>query len=227
MNFLSHFYFERYATTSERVFGGILPDLLKNADKRYVFHPNRFEDILLDHVKMKPISEGWYRHVEVDRLFHNSPFFFEHTHRLRLQIQDSLKGLPIRPSFLAHVSLELLLDHLLLKHEMINLDRFYEDLLAVDDATIAKYLHTIGLQDPSVFMKYYHQFVESKYTYEYIDISKISYPLFNIAKRIWDFKPLPEHHERLRDSLISYVDRELTDYKSIYIEIQDKLSLMD
>ncbi len=227
MNFLSHFYFERYATQPERVLGGILPDLLKNADKKYMFHPNRFETILLDHPQYKPIYEGWNRHLEVDRIFHNTPFFFDHTHRLRIKIQDSLSGLPVRPSFLAHVALELILDHLLLKHQVINVDRFYEDLEKVHPDTIIKFLKIVGLEDTTKFMSYYERFVNSKYTYEYADITRISHALFNIAKRIWDFEPVAGHHLKLTEELIMYTDKQLTDYKSIYFEIQDRLSLAE
>jgi hypothetical protein len=83
MNFLSHFYFERFATTPERVVGSLLPDLLKNADKNFVLKPNNFEDLLGSNPLQSDLLKGWNGHVEVDRLFHNSDYFFHHTHEIK------------------------------------------------------------------------------------------------------------------------------------------------
>ena len=39
MNFLSHYYFDRTETNCYHILGTVLPDLLKNADKTIVLHP--------------------------------------------------------------------------------------------------------------------------------------------------------------------------------------------
>jgi len=70
MNFLSHFYFERFATNPERIVGGLLPDLLKNADKSFMLKPRQYEDELLNNPLLEQMYIGWNRHIEVDRLFH-------------------------------------------------------------------------------------------------------------------------------------------------------------
>ena len=99
MNFLSHYYFERYSPHAESILGALLPDLLKNVDKQYNFHPQRIEEQLFAQPKTRWISEGWYRHVEVDRLFHNADFFFRHAHALRKQLDPVVGHLPVRASF--------------------------------------------------------------------------------------------------------------------------------
>lgn len=75
MNFLSHYYFERFASFPELVLGSLLPDLLKNIDKNYSFQIQRSERELDFHPKALAITEGWLRHVEVDKVFHSSDFF--------------------------------------------------------------------------------------------------------------------------------------------------------
>ncbi|MFZ4261093.1 hypothetical protein ACFRAE_03565 [Sphingobacterium sp. HJSM2_6] len=226
MNFLSHFYFERFAIHSQRLVGALLPDLLKNVDKSYTFHPQKSEEILFANPKTRQISEGWYRHVEVDKLFHGSEFFLEHCHQLRLQLQKPLAGLPIRPSFMAHIAIELLLDHLLIEQELVNVSRLYEHLEHADRNSIRSYLKTIAVPDIEAFMKFYEDFISWKYIFEYKDINAISKPLFNIAKRIWQFETNADQRMELTQVLIDYKAKELQNFKVIYAYIQDNMTYL-
>ncbi|MCL7988884.1 hypothetical protein M8998_13115 [Sphingobacterium sp. lm-10] len=225
MNFLSHFYFERYASESARVVGCLLPDLLKNADKEYVFHPNRFEEQLFAHPQMIEIYQGWYRHVAVDKIFHSSPFFLEHNHQLRKRLDPILSHLPVRASFMGHISLELLLDHLLIQHEMVNVNRLYEHLAHVNRPMLKKFLEIIGLVDTSKFFHFYDRFLEWKYIHEYADLRGLSVPLFNIAKRIWSFEVTETDYKVLADELETYTADSLKDFREIFRYVQDKLPL--
>jgi len=224
VNFLSHYYFERYSPQSEIVLGGLLPDLLKNVDKQYNFHPQRVESALFALPQTRWISEGWYRHVEVDKLFHSAPFFLEHCHRLRKQLDPIVQHLPIRASFLAHISIELLLDHLLIEHSRVNVQRLYEHLAHVSKPTIEKYLKLLGDVDIPRFMAFYERFLESKYILQYQDIANIAHALFNICKRVWVFENSTDDIDRLTACLLSYKQQFLGDYLDIFHYIQDNLS---
>lgn len=224
MNFLSHFYFERYASNPERVVGCILPDLLKNVDKGYVFHPNRYEEQLFAHPLLVEMYKGWYGHVEVDKLFHGSDFFVEHNHQLRKKLDPVLEDLPIRASFMGHIALELLLDHLLIRDQAVNVGRLYEHLEHINRTILVKFLDIVGLEDTKPFMSFYDKFIAWRYIFEYADISQIHYPLFNIAKRVWDFEVDDAHREALTHELITYEKNHLSDYKYIYKYIQDNLT---
>jgi len=224
VNFLSHYYFERYSPHSERVLGALLPDLLKNVDKGYNFHPQRFEEVLFAHPKTTWISEGWYRHVEVDRLFHTSDFFLQHTHALRKQLDPIVDHLPIRASFLAHIALELLLDHLLIDQDLVNANRLYEHLAHVQKATIEKYLLTLGEVDTVRFFVFYERFIASRYILDYADLPNLSYALFNICKRVWTFDVTDQDRRALTACLQQYKEKQLSDYMGIFHEIQDKIA---
>lgn len=223
MNFLSHYYFERFSGTSERVVGSILPDLLKNVDKDYNFHPHRFEERLWSSIDTFEIDTGWKRHVEVDRLFHGSLFFIDHNHRLRKILDPILADLPIRASFFAHIAIELVLDHLLIRDEAINVGRLYEHLVAANQQAIRKYLFVIGLQDATRFMSFYQQFIEWRYIFDYADLANISKPLFAISKRVWQFEENEGHHMRITEAISDYMESELQDYKAIFDYIQDNI----
>lgn len=223
MNFLSHFYFERFATNAERIVGGLLPDLLKNADKSFFLKPRQFEDELLDNPLLQQIYIGWNRHIEVDRLFHNSTYFFHHTHQLKLNIQSSLVGLPIRPSFMAHIALELLLDHILTQQKAVSIDKFYGAMSQVNEDAIRKFLTINQLSDIPKFERFYHQFIEWKYMYDYAHIERIAGALFNICKRVWKFDVSEDQKKLLTDQLVSYLHHDMSDYLEIYQYIQYEL----
>ena len=223
MNFLSHYYFERFAKDPEQVLGGLLPDLLKNVDKKYAINLSKFEDLVYSNSKYQAISEGWVGHLEVDKIFHSSDFFYSHTHSLRKHIETVVDDLPIRASFLAHIALELLLDHNLITHKILSVDRLYEYLGQVDRNSLRNYLKIFEIVDIAKFDNFYDKFVASRYIFKYEEIENIPHALFNICKRIWSFDIEEKHLSMLTLKLKEYNERELQDFKSIYTFIQDKL----
>jgi hypothetical protein len=223
VNFLSHYYFERYAVEPEQVLGGLLPDLLKNVDKKYAFQIHKYDDVLRSTPKSQAITEGWLRHVEIDRLFHNSDFFYKHTHQLRLAIEGDITDLPVRASFLAHIGLELLLDHELIVHELLNVGRLYEHLAQVDRKALTTYLQNLGGIDIDRFFIFYDRFVSSRYIFDYAKIENLPHALFNICKRVWNFEATKTHIQVLGDRLDEYKQTQLQDFFEIYSDLSQKL----
>jgi len=224
VNFLSHFYFERYSTSAERVLGTLLPDLLKNVDKQYNFQPQRYEEVFLANAVTSQILSGWYRHVEVDKLFHSSPYFMQHCHNLRKLLVPVLEGLPIRPSFMAHIAVELMLDHLLIREKMVNPLRLYEHLEAVPASVIKRSLGLLDTVDVPKFMDFYERFLSSRYIIQYAETKNVSYALFNICKRIWVFEVSDEQRQALTELLEEYLERQMKDFVSVFHYIQEELS---
>ena len=108
MNFLSHFYFDRNNRDPNFVMGSILPDLVKNTRKDWNFHPQKDAN-LYSSPELASLLKGWKRHLEIDKHFHSSAFFSAHTLAIRTAIGPVLENSPIRPSFIAHIALELML----------------------------------------------------------------------------------------------------------------------
>lgn len=223
MNFLSHYYFERYAVEPEQVLGGLLPDLLKNVDKSYSFQLHKYGDVLKITPRFEAITEGWQRHVEVDRLFHGSPFFYKHTHQLRLIIEKDIADLPVRASFLAHIALELVLDYKLIAHDILKVGRLYEHLEHVDRKALSAYLAVLGGIDINRFYIFYDRFIESKYIFDYAKVENLPHALFNICKRVWNFDASEQHLLQLGKRLQAYQQEHLTDFFEIYNYIGQKL----
>jgi len=192
--------------------GALLPDLLRNVDKRYVFHPRRHEAQLFADHRTRQISEGWYRHVEVDRVFHNSVFFLDHCRTLRKELVPLLDHLPIRPSFMAHIAIELLLDQLLMRDGLADPADMYERLDRADRSAVRRYLTVLGGVDVELFLQFYEKFVASRYVLEYAVDENIARALFSICGRVWDFSVRDGDCKNLTDCLVAFRDGNLANY---------------
>ena len=89
MNFLSHFYFDRNTDNCYHVLGTVLPDLLKNADKTIILHPEKLHH---ENKSINFIIQGWKKHLLVDRYFHSSDFFLTHSHQLKKLLVPAIPG---------------------------------------------------------------------------------------------------------------------------------------
>ena len=224
MNFLSHYYFERYSHNPELVLGSVLPDLIKNADKGINVLPQKFEDRFTNNPKLQSIYHGWMRHMETDRYFHNAPFFYEHTHALKLVHAPTVEGTPIRPSFLSHIALELLLDHLLLQHNWVHESDFYECLAEADRDITDKFLKLSGVQETGFFFTYFNSFMRAQYVGSYREFDQITFAIINICRRLCDVSLTADQKEKMTSAIIDYAGKLDGNFQPIFDEIRAQLS---
>jgi len=221
MNFLSHFYFDRDTDNCYHILGTVLPDLLKNADKTIVLHPEKLHHTNND---INSIIKGWNKHLEVDRYFHSSEFFLTHSHQLKLLLLPEIEGSPVKPFFLGHIALELILDNLLLTTQRVTADGFYHHLNECDDSIIAEFLTFAGLKDTAVFFKFYEGFKKSRYLFSYAETKQIAYALKRICMRVWKDPFTPEHEAKMNEILTAYRASLLNSFMLIFDEIENKLT---
>src|ERR1700749_37624 len=164
MNFLSHFYFDRDTDNCYLILGTILPDLLKNADKTIILHP---EKLVHQDAAVNSIIKGWNKHLEVDRYFHSSEFFIYHSHHLKKLLLPAIVGSPVKPFFIGHIALELILDNLLLTTQQVTAEGFYDHLDGCSESVVDEFLRFAGLKNTAIFFRYYDEFKRSKYLYTY------------------------------------------------------------
>src|ERR1700753_2696638 len=220
MNFLSHFYFDRDTTDCYLVLGTVMPDLLKNADKNVIIHPEKLHH---PNGAVNSIIRGWKKHLEVDRYFHGSQFFTEHSHQLKKELLPAVEGSPVKPFFLGHIALELILDNLLLTTHKVTADGFYEHLDGCEERIVDEFLKFAGLQNPSVFFKYYDDFKRSRYVYTYAKAKEVAYALKRICMRIWTNPFTPESEEKMTDAILAYRKRLMDSFMEIFDEIDGRL----
>jgi hypothetical protein len=220
MNFLSHYYFDRDATDCYFTLGTVLPDLLKNADKTIILHP---EKLVHSNPSVNSIIQGWNKHLLVDKYFHSSEFFLTHSHQLKKELSPAIIGSPVKPFFLGHIAIELILDNLLITNDEINVTNFYNHLDNCRKNIISEFLEFAGMKNPDVFFEFYDEFKSSRYLNTYINIDQITYALKRICMRVWNNPFTQQHEQDMTVILTTYRLSLLDNYKSIYQEISSQL----
>ncbi|MCC8423799.1 hypothetical protein [Mucilaginibacter sp. UR6-11] len=221
MNFLSHYYFDRNITDCYFILGTVLPDLLKNADKSIILHPEKLQH---PNSQVNSIIAGWNKHLDVDRYFHSSDFFATHSHQLKKILTPVIEGSPVKPFFLGHIAVELIIDNLLLTTGKITVDDFYAHLKGCDNAIIEEFLTVAGLKDCTRFFRFYEGFKSAGYLHTYSETTQIAYALKRICMRVWDNPFTAEHEARMNEALIAYRELLLPDFMEIFQEIGGKLA---
>ncbi len=220
MNFLSHFYFERDNHDPNMVIGVVLPDFVKNAQKDSNLYPLKEKHLFESVANENSILKGWGRHIAVDAVFHSSEFFKSNTTSLKQIILPVLENSPVKPFFLAHIGLELVLDHLLTIHGMVNINTFYEQLSEADTKALDSFLKKSGVADTTIFFKFLNSFISSRYLFSYQKIENISYALNRICMRLWD-SPFTEPQLALLTEKLSIFKTNLEEnYMSIFDNIE-------
>jgi len=220
MNFLSHFYFDRETTDCYFVLGTVLPDLLKNADKTIVLHPEKLRH---PDARVNSIIAGWNKHLDVDRYFHSSAFFATHSHQLKRELAPAIADSPVKPFFLGHIAVELIIDNLLLTTGKITVDDFYNHLRGCDNDVIEDFLTSAGLKDTTRFFRFFEGFKRDGYLHTYSETEQIAYALKRICMRIWENPFTPQHEAQMNQVIIAYRELLLPDFMSIFREIESKL----
>ncbi len=220
MNFLSHYYFDRHTSNCYHVLGTVLPDLLKNADKSIILHPEKhhYPDGDTHH-----IYNGWLKHLEIDRHFHNSDFFKTHSHQLKLELREVISGSPVKPFFLGHIAIELILDSLLLTTGRVKADDFYYHLSSCDHRSINEFLAVSGMTGPEVFTHFFDRFRTERYLHTYADASKVAYALKRICMRIWPSPFTPEQEAAMTNVIINYRNKIIDTFMEVFDEIERAL----
>lgn len=223
MNFLSHFYFDRETEDHNQVLGMVLPDLLKNANNEWTIRPEKKEEEYTN-LSLLNLYTGWKRHILVDKYFHSSSFFFEHSRNLRKRISQFLNDSPVKPFFVAHIALEIMLDSLLLKNNLIQPTVFYKHLLQIDKTTLSRFLEINKIDDPEQFIRFLNSFIKSRYLESYNDPVQIVYAINSLCKRLWPDSFNEKQKLQLTDSIIGYMIVLRNDYMVIFDEIEKKLN---
>ncbi|RVT96553.1 hypothetical protein EOD41_19780 [Mucilaginibacter limnophilus] len=221
MNFLSHYYFDCHTTDCYFVLGTVLPDLLKNADKNIILHPEK-----LQHTDkhVNSIIEGWKKHLEVDRYFHSSGFFLHHSHQLKLALTPVIQGSPVKPFFLGHIAIELILDNLLLTTGRVSADEFYDHLVSCEKSVVQEFLTFSGLEDTQIFFRFFESFKKDRYLHTYVDTHQIAYALKRICMRVWRNPFTVQQEVDIDEVLIAYRKAVYNDFMQVFTIIETEIA---
>lgn len=182
MNFLSHYYYTQSTTNPYYTLGAVLPDLFRNHHHEWKFHEI---DIVPDDEDMTWLLKGWLLHIEVDRIFHSSTPFADHTSHLRKKLVHVFTQPPKRPFFLAHIGYELILDALLIQSKYLDAHQFYQQLSKCNATVLDRFMTQLGIQNTEGFHKFLKSFIDSRYLVGYNRPKSLVYAMDQIGRRVW------------------------------------------
>lgn len=219
MNFLSHFYIDRNNGSTYYKFGTILPDLLRNYNRR--IRSNKIQDLVeFDNEDVRKIKSGIKKHYRVDKIFHYSEFFKSY-HAL---IKEKLISYQLpKPFFIPHLFLEILLDRVLLLQKKGICNEFYSNLKKVNFDLIEHFYINNPNYDHNEFCSYIEKFIQYQYIFSYSEKKNIIFAINKICSRIGLKPPYNDNHNDELTLFITEVENDLKkNYQDIFLEINIK-----
>lgn len=181
MNFFAHYYFYNKPGEHWHNAGLLFPDLL-----RIFTHNQRITEKDIKGYKgvgpSHPLAEGIKYHFLADHIFHNWDWFKEKNHSLALSIRNSDHPLE-RDWFLAHIFIELAIDHVLVSQKESMVSDLYTDLAACNEKEWVEFFEERKLSEAKIWYEGYKRFCEHRYIFTYKDTHNVIYALDRIYER--------------------------------------------
>lgn len=184
VNYFSHGY--RFIDRPYFLAGTAVPDWLSVVDRRV---RARRAAALPFQADVDPfvaeLSRGIVQHHEDDRWFHQGREFAETTLEFTVQIRDLLApDDSLRPSFLGHIIVELLLDDVLICRSPGRLDAYYSALEQIDAAVVQAIVNRIAPRQTSHLQPMIGIFCRERFLYDYAHDEKLLRRLNQVIRRV-------------------------------------------
>lgn len=197
MNYLAHGWL--HVDDPYFLAGTAIPDWLNVVDRRVrVRRKQAAPYCASDDPRLATIARGVVRHHEDDAWFHATPAFAELSLRFTVAVRDALapdEGL--RPSFLGHILVELLLDDVLAAEAPERLEAYYAALDQLDPAVVQAAVNQMSARPTDRLTELLPLFVRERFLYDYAEDGKLRRRLNQVMRRVG----LPELPERFESVL--------------------------
>lgn len=191
MNFFSH-----GITLLDRPYelaGAAVPDWMSYIDRR-VRARRKLAIEFVDDVdpQVAAVARGIVRHHDDDRTFHGCRAFTELNLQFTVEFRDRVPpDDTMRPSFVGHITVELMLDAYLHEKYPGRLDRYYDALRAVSPETVQSAVNRMATGTADKLVKVIPGFIKEKFLYDYSDDQQLLRRLNQVMKRV-GFDQLPD-----------------------------------
>lgn len=143
------------------------------------------------------LAQGIVRHHADDGWFHETPAFaqlsVDFAGRIRRATHDA-DGM--RPSFVGHILVELLLDATLIEDNPMALEAYYESLAQVSPRLVAEQVSAMSGQNASDLETLIPKFIETRFLEDYEDNSRLCFRLNQVMRRV-GLNELPAEFQEL------------------------------
>lgn len=161
------------------------------------------------------IAAGVLQHHRDDDWFHRTPAFAELSWSFTVAIRDRLgSDQGMRPSFLGHILVELLLDSELIRAAPSQLARYYTALDSLDADLVAWTVNQMASVRVENLAPFIPRFSAERFLYDYAEDAKLLFRLNHVMRRV-KLPPLPddlclwfpEARQRVRGRVSQLLDR--------------------
>jgi hypothetical protein len=135
--------------------------------------------------RMAALARGVVQHHRDDAWFHETPAFAELQWRLAVLIREALDGADdLRPSFLGHILIEILLDATLIAEAPAALERYYAAVASVDPVEISAAICRMATAPCRRLAWFVEVFSREQFLWDYLDDGKLMYRLNQVMRRV-------------------------------------------
>lgn len=131
------------------------------------------------------IARGVARHHAEDDWFHQTPAFGDVSLELARRVRHATDDAEtVRPGFLGHILLELLLDASLMTQDPACVDRYYAALAHVDAHVVARAVGEMTGADASPLASIIERFSSMRFLYDYLEDGLLVFRLNQVMHRV-------------------------------------------
>lgn len=166
--------------------GTALPDWLSVVDRRVRVRRKYAEPFLEATPSIRgELAAGVVQHHVDDDWFHRNRAFSELSLEFAVVLRDTLPNDDgLRPSFLGHILVEILLDDSLAAEDPDALRKYYDTLATVDRAKVAEFVEDATGKSALALGDFISRFLDVRFLYDYADNAKLLFRLNQVMRRV-------------------------------------------
>ena len=197
--------------------GTAVPDWLNVVDRKVRVRPKHAAAFLDDLPDVDPdvnhfdgataaIARGIQRHHRDDAWFHETRAFAELSLAFTAKIRRFLAPADdLRPTFIGHILVELLLDAALIARDPERLHAYYRAIDAVDPAVVERAVNRLAPRQTDKLTVFLRVFCRERFLFDYAMDAKLTFRLNQVLRRV-GLPPLPDAFADLLPAARAAVD---------------------
>jgi hypothetical protein len=204
MNYFAHG--REYIDDPYFLAGTAVPDWLSVVDRKVRARTQRAAPLAEDaDPRVAALARGVMRHHHDDAWFHLTRAFGELCWRFTAAVRDALvPDDSLRPSFLGHILVELLLDDVLIGREPARLTGYYQAMESVEPAVVERAVNRISPRPTHGLARFIPLFCRERFLWDYADDGKLMVRLNQVLSRV-GLAPLPDEFRAILPNARRYV----------------------
>ena len=135
--------------------------------------------------RVAALARGIQQHHADDGWFHGTRAFAELSWDFTARIRDRLPADDgLRPSFLGHILVEILLDACLIERSPGELEPYYKAMAAIDSRWLEVAVGRMATGNPELLGDFIPLFIRERFLWDYLDDGKLCYRLNQVMRRV-------------------------------------------